>query len=346
MKKIYITVASLIVVFALTFAMIQNWSVASAVSGSFADGDFGTTAVEKKKNDNSIGRVLGAPFRALGRIFGRKKNDQQAHRVTEKDLKQFESAKTMRVNDATTPAAAVSDGSTADRVAQGQAALEKDDLNGAIALLSAAASDDPKLSEAHRLLGVAYFRKGLTQLSTDSFERALKLAPRDSQILNDYGYALYLGGDCKAAAKYLKKAAKLAPTDKQIWNNLALAQSGLQKYDDALKSFVRAGGEFNGQLNTAKMMDKMGRYEDAEIHYKAARLTAEAQQKTGIPSQSIAVAVEIKNGRVTNAAVANHRPGMEGYEASALRIARQRRYSGETTGTESLVVKVSPLPGT
>ncbi len=345
MKKSHITLASLIVVLALTLLTIQHWSVASAISKSLAESDAEATATEKKKSDNSIAHVLGAPFRALGKIFGGKKN-QQAHRATEKDIKQFESTKTLRVNDATTPATAVSDGTTADRVAQGREALEKDDLNGAIALLSAAASSDPKLTEAHRLLGVAYCRKGLTQLSAESFERARKLAPRDSQILNDYGYALFLGGDSKQAIKYLKKATKLEPGNKLIWNNLALAQSGLQKYDDALKSFVRAGGEFNGEMNVAKMLERAGRDEEAIAHYKVAKQKADSQQQANPNAQNIAVAVEIKNGCVVNASVPNHRAGMEGYEASALRIARQRRYPTNATGNESLVVKVSPLPGT
>ena len=344
MKKIHITFASLIVVLSLTLLPIQHWSVASANMG---DGDVEATVAEKKKSENGFARTLGAPFRALGKIFGSKKN-QQAHRVTEKDVKQFESTKTVRVNDATTPATAVSDGGTgsgtADRLAQGRAALEKNDLNGAIALLSAAASDNPKLSEAHRLLGLVYCRKGLTQLSTESFERALKVAPRDAQILNDYGYALYLVRDYKQAIKYLKKATKLVPDDKRTWNNLALAQSGLEKYDDALKSFVHAGGEFNGRMNVAKMLERAGREEEALAHYKVARQKAESEQQANPNAHNIAVALEIKNGQVINAAVATRRPGMEAYEASALRIARQRRYPLTMNGQESVVVRISPIP--
>ncbi len=348
MKKIHITFASLIVVLALTPLTIPHWSVASAVSKSFGDGDGEATATEKKKSDNSFAHALGAPFRALAKIFGGKRN-QQARRVTEKDIKQFESTKTQRVNDATTAQVALSDGGTgagiADRVAQGREALERNDLNGAIALLSAAASDDPKLNEAHRLLGVAYCRKGLTQLSTESFERALKLAPRDSQILNDYGYALYVAGNYQQAIKFLKKATKLQPNDKRIWNNLALAQSRLEKYDDALKSFVRAGGEFNGQINVAKMLERAGRDHEAIAHYKIAKQKAESEQQANADAQNVSVAVEIKNGRVINASVPNHQAGMEGYETSALRIARQRRYPSETTGTDLLAVKVNRLPG-
>jgi hypothetical protein len=70
----------------------------------------------------------------------------------------------------------------------------------------------------------------------------------------------------------------------------------------------------------------------------------EAEQKTNPNSMMMTVAMEIKNGRVTYAVIENRRPGMEAYEASALRIARQRRYPSNKNGQESIVIRVSPLP--
>ena len=61
--------------------------------------------------------------------------------------------------------------------------------------------------------------------------------------------------------------------------------------------------------------------------------------------QTIPVVVQIEDGRVSQASLSNHRPGMEGYEAAALRIARQRRYSKAGKHTETIVVKVTqPTP--
>ena len=59
-------------------------------------------------------------------------------------------------------------------------------------------------------------------------------------------------------------------------------------------------------------------------------------------AQAIKVVMQIENGRVAQASVANRRPGMEAYEALALRIARQRRYPAKATGQETMLIKVNP----
>ena len=59
------------------------------------------------------------------------------------------------------------------------------------------------------------------------------------------------------------------------------------------------------------------------------------------PSPPIKVVMQIENGRVLKASIANHKPGMDNYEALALRIARQRRYSATTTGGETVTITVN-----
>ena len=58
--------------------------------------------------------------------------------------------------------------------------------------------------------------------------------------------------------------------------------------------------------------------------------------------QSIKVLMQIENGRVLNASVANHKAGMDSYEALALRIARQRRYAATVSGGQTVTISVSP----
>lgn len=57
--------------------------------------------------------------------------------------------------------------------------------------------------------------------------------------------------------------------------------------------------------------------------------------------QSVKVILQIEGGRVAQASIANHRSGMEAYEALALRIARQRRYSSKGATQEMVTVKIS-----
>jgi hypothetical protein len=68
-------------------------------------------------------------------------------------------------------------------------------------------------------------------------------------------------------------------------------------------------------------------------------------EKNGVSVQPVRVAVRVENGRVTQAYVEEHRPGMEAYEALALRIARTRRYAATASGQSSLLIKINSPDG-
>jgi Tfp pilus assembly protein PilF len=303
----------------------------------------------QKKGDNAFVRVIKAPFKAIGRLFGRggKNDDNKPRRLSEKDRKRFETAPFTRVIDATsvpTVQPTNKDLSAAEHLELGRSWLNGSNLNEAIGELSLATSKDPKLAEGFNLLGVAYHRKGLVEMARKAFETSLKLDKKNAQTLNNLGYLFYTQNEYDKALDRLKKAAQLAPDDARILNNLALTQSQLGKFDEAFTNFVRAGGELDGRLNIANRLEIAGRTEEALKHYEAARSVAAAEQKANPKSLIVTVKMEIKNGRVTYAAVENRRPGMEAYEASALRIARQRRYPYNKNGQESFVVRLQPLP--
>ncbi|HEY9401912.1 MAG TPA: tetratricopeptide repeat protein [Pyrinomonadaceae bacterium] len=224
-----------------------------------------------KKKGNRFARFFKAPFKAAAKLFGG--NDDKMRSLSEKDVAKFESAPLMRVEDSRTTRAENSTdagGTAKDYLGRGRALLDEGRLNEAIRELSRAVSLDSRLSEAHNLLAVAYDRKGLHERARESFERALDHEP-DAQTLNNLGYSLYLSGNYRAAVARLKRAARLAPSDERIWNNLALAQCRLGKYEDAYRSFARSGGEYQGRLNVAAMLERAGRDGEAIEHYEAAR---------------------------------------------------------------------------
>ncbi len=318
----------------------EEVAVLNQADGSLSDA--GTSA-----GGNRFIRVLKAPFKAIGRLFGRgKKNDNKLRRLSEKDVKHFESATVTRVVDAvqagpqTSPSREMS---PEERIEHGRALLTSDKLNEAIAELSLAASTNPKLAAGHDLLGVAYHRKGIRELARKSFETALKLDKKNAQILNNLGYLLYDNSEYKAALEKLKKAARLAPDDARILNNLALTQAKLGKFDDAYANFAKAGGEIEGRLNIANRLEIAGLHEKAREHYEAARAQAQAKQRNS-DTQSITVVMQIENGRVKYASIPNRRPDMAAYEATALRIARGRRYAADRTGQESIVIRIHSTP--
>ena len=59
-------------------------------------------------------------------------------------------------------------------------------------------------------------------------------------------------------------------------------------------------------------------------------------------ADTVTVVMKVVNGRVAQASIANPRPGREAYEASALRMARQRRFASTTDGRETLQIKLKP----
>jgi Flp pilus assembly protein TadD len=291
-----------------------EWLEANTVETGAANVANPASAAPKSQSEgqgNRFLRALGAPFRAIGRLFGRgKKNDNKLERISEKDVKRFESGPATQVSQTSpapvaasaSPAGSVkTDGNTAtaapaanapessgfgsapatspsaaleaaalDHLAKGRTLLDNNDVNGAIAELSMAASAAPKLAETSTLLGVAYWRKGLRDLAERSFENAVRLNKNDAQNLNNLGYLLYENQDYEKAAKYFKRAAKLSPNDPRIWNNLGLAQSERGKFDDAYESFARAQGEFKGHLNVATWLERRGETKKAIKHLEQA----------------------------------------------------------------------------
>jgi tetratricopeptide (TPR) repeat protein len=244
------TVGSSLLAGILLLVLVQHYSVGSArysdgsvipiesiaddaadadVDGAQSDSSTGT----KKKGGNGFVRVISAPFRAIGRLFGGgKKNDQQLSRISDKDAKRFGSTIASRITDAENPAPAepssteqlspkeVSEKRVAAQqqaissalslyIMRGRAAIDLGDLDGAISELSRAASLDPKNAQVRNLLGVAFEGKGMRQPAVDSFQTAVRLSKDNAQYLNNYGFLLYRNGDLEAATKYLKLPSSL-----------------------------------------------------------------------------------------------------------------------------------------
>ncbi|MEP6570773.1 MAG: tetratricopeptide repeat protein [Acidobacteriota bacterium] len=270
---------AIFIAFVLAIAASAMWSASTTERDGDPDAnaieDSGSSAgnsIDQKKGGNKVARMFAAPFKALGRLFSHK-GDNKLQRMTEKDAEKFASVGVSRVDDSRTPEPmklALAN-SAKEHLANGRSYLLNGQFNEAIRELSTATSLDPKLTEAHNLLGVAYDKKGLADRAKDSYERAVKVEPEDAQALNNLGFSLYQNGNYRAAVDRLKRAVKLAPTDDRILNNLGLALCRLGKFDDAYKNFARAAGAYTGNLNTARMLERFGRDDDAIRYYEAAR---------------------------------------------------------------------------
>ncbi|HJT66559.1 MAG TPA: tetratricopeptide repeat protein [Pyrinomonadaceae bacterium] len=250
----------------------------------------------KEDGGNGFVKVITAPFKAIGRLFGRggKKDDNKLHRLSEKDAKKFESAKMTRVVDArnTVPQSTpetidpktgetdlASDANAADlnkkrareHLQRGRELFNQNDLNGAINSLLMAVSLDRELWDAHNLLGVAYEMKGLRSKALESLGMALKADKPQPEHLNDFGYILIKNGEYSRAVKYLKRAVKAQPDNQRFLNNLGLALVEIGKHDEAYKAFEKAMGEFDGRMNMATRLLRLGYDKEAIQHLERCR---------------------------------------------------------------------------
>lgn len=271
---------AVLIAFVLTIFATAMWSASTderegdpdAIVLEDSGSEAGAVDEPRKKGGNKVVKVLAAPFKAFGKLFGRGDDKNKISRMTEKDAERFETVGITRIEDArtTTTKKETATGSAREHLEIGREYLLEGRYGEAVSELSTAVSLDPKLTEAHNLLGVAYDKKGFADRAKDSFERAVKLE-EDADTLNNLGFSLYQNGNYRAAIDRLKRAAKLAPGDERILNNLGLAYCRMGKVDEAYKAFTRATGPVMGNLNTAKMLERFGREEDAIKYYEAAR---------------------------------------------------------------------------
>ncbi|HET8783355.1 MAG TPA: hypothetical protein VFM63_13105, partial [Pyrinomonadaceae bacterium] len=80
-----------------TNSMLMTDAEIAALDAAEADAVEDNMKTENK--GNVFVRAIKAPFKAVGRLFGccKKKDDNQFHRLTEKDVKQFKSAPSTRL---------------------------------------------------------------------------------------------------------------------------------------------------------------------------------------------------------------------------------------------------------
>jgi len=88
------------------------------------------------------------------------------------------------------------------------------------------------------------------------------------------------------------------------------------------------------RTSTGRKEEKRAKPEEKSLEVETAKVDDQSPQP-------IRVVMQIENGRVLKASIANHKPGMDNYEALALRIARQRRYPTTSSGGETVTINVN-----
>jgi Tfp pilus assembly protein PilF len=107
-------------------------------------------------------------------------------------------------------------------VSFGRTSEQQGKLEEARTAYIAAIRKDPKRVDAEHRLAILDDRKGDHQNADLHFARAIKLKPRDPELLCDRGYSLYLRRQWADAEDNLKKALEIDPSHLRSHANLAL----------------------------------------------------------------------------------------------------------------------------
>lgn len=101
---------------------------------------------------------------------------------------------------------------------------------------------DPRYAPAHALLGLIYMDIGEQRDAETSFERALRLEPDNSEILNNYGWFLCRSGRERESLAYFERAAgnRLYPTPGLAMRNAGLCLLNVKDLDGAERALRRS----------------------------------------------------------------------------------------------------------
>lgn len=153
-------------------------------------------------------------------------------------------------------------------IALGRSLEESGDLNRAEAAYRNALAKDPKRADAEQRLAILADERGDQAEADRRFDRALRLAPKDPDILCDRGYNLYLQRRWTEAEAHLKRALAADARHARSHSNLALVLAQLGDEKGALAEFAKAGCDpAEARSNLALTQAMRGRFDDARKTY-------------------------------------------------------------------------------
>jgi Flp pilus assembly protein TadD len=169
-------------------------------------------------------------------------------------------------------------GSAAAHTGLGLVLIERGDWLRARDVLARSVELDPRSAAAYSALGVSLDRLGRYADAREAYTRATALRPRYYEALNNLGVSYLSTEEFSAAEKVLQQAALAQNRDPAVFNNLGLALGRMERYDDALGAFQRAGSEQAARNNLGYVSFLNGRYERAIAEFERALLAAGDQK--------------------------------------------------------------------
>jgi type IV pilus assembly protein PilF len=160
---------------------------------------------------------------------------------------------------------------------------------------------DPRMAKAHMALGMAYEGLDNPRLARDSYEKAVRLAPRDFNILNSYAVYLCKRHDYDEARRYFEKAGNHPENDdaERTFTNAGLCMA--QKPDlEAAEAFFREALERKSTYGEALLQLCLLKYQQQDYLGARAflqRFMASNRTTAGVLFLAAEIEGKLGNGR-------------------------------------------------
>ncbi|QDT78778.1 Tetratricopeptide repeat protein [Gimesia maris] len=148
---------------------------------------------------------------------------------------------------------------------------------------------NPRSVVACHRLGIVCSQLGDSVAATRYFTQAKQLDPNNSEVLNDFGYALYKRAQYDAAEKVLTAALQNDANNKRIMNNLALTVGHQGRFKESYTLFRNIMPEAEAHANVAYIHTQRGEGEMALKEYDLALTADPTLEAAGLAAAELAV---------------------------------------------------------
>jgi len=157
------------------------------------------------------------------------------------------------------------------QIAMGRAAENQGDIGYAEVAYREALKRDKKRGDAHLHLANIHTLKGEYRQAEEEYQKALESSPGNADVFCDMGYSFYLQQKWEDAQRNLKQALAIDPHHPRAHNNLALVYAHMERIEEALGEFQRAGSSAaDAHVNLAFSLSLNKRWHLAREEYRRA----------------------------------------------------------------------------
>lgn len=121
----------------------------------------------------------------------------------------------------------------------------------------------PDFVTARNRLGITLNQLGRHEEASEQFTRAIRLQPGEAYLYNNLGFSLLLEGKLPEAEQAIRRALELKPNFPRASMNLGVVLARAGRNDEALAAFEQATDEASAYYNLAVVQSELGRYSDA-----------------------------------------------------------------------------------